>query len=64
MTTRVTAPKLAPSAVATDLVNAILDGTEDVYPGEAADIVAQLVQNPKAVERQFASFLRPASTPS
>jgi NAD(P)-dependent dehydrogenase (short-subunit alcohol dehydrogenase family) len=48
--------KLAPSAVAQSIVEALGAGHEDVYPGEAAEIAQGLQFDPKAVERQFASF--------
>lgn len=51
-------PKLSPSAVADAVVQALLSGTEDVYPGAAAEIAANLKRAPKAVERQFAGTLR------
>jgi NAD(P)-dependent dehydrogenase (short-subunit alcohol dehydrogenase family) len=54
MARRVTAPKLSPQAVANTIVEALLDGVEDVYPGTAADIEQALRKDPKAVERQFA----------
>jgi len=53
MASRVTGPKLTPAQVAADIVGALGDGTEDVYPGPAADIAANLQRDAKAVERQL-----------
>lgn len=53
-------PKLSPEAVAEAIVAALRDGVEDVYPGPAADIAAQLAREPKAVERHFAQLLAPS----
>ena len=57
MAKRVPLPKLPPSAVAAQIVEALELGVEDVYPGEAADIVERIRKEPKAVERQFARML-------
>ena len=57
MAKRVPLPKLAPSAVAAQIVEALESEIEDVYPGEARDIVERLRIEPKAVERQFARML-------
>ena len=54
MASRVTMPKLPPKAVAESILIALLDGVEDVYPGEAAAVAAALQKDGKAVERQFA----------
>ena len=54
MASRITLPKLPPEAVADAILTALRDGVEDVYPGLAADIAAQLQKDGKAVERQFA----------
>jgi len=56
MTQGLDVEKVAPSVVATAIVAALHEGTEDVYPGPAADIAAALLRDPKAVERQFASL--------
>lgn len=68
MASRVTLPKLPPQAVAEAILLALRDGTEDVYPGYAAEVAAQLEKDGKAVERQFAKMvqrerLSPASRP-
>lgn len=55
MAAKVSAPKLSPRALAEAIVEAIRAGTEDVYPGIAAEIAAALQRDPKAIERQFAS---------
>ncbi|WP_394823876.1 SDR family oxidoreductase [Pendulispora albinea] len=59
MAKRVTLPKLSPQAVAESVLTAIREGKEEVYPGAASDIVAQIQRDSKAVERQFASMFRP-----
>ncbi len=44
-------PKIAPSALANAIVNALKQGTEDVYPGDIAqDWLARWRENPKALE--------------
>ncbi|MGE0736692.1 MAG: SDR family NAD(P)-dependent oxidoreductase [Alphaproteobacteria bacterium] len=49
-------PKLAPAAVASAVVKALKDGTEDVYPGDVAqDWLARWRDNPKALEHELAS---------
>lgn len=51
-------PKVAPNMVAKASLQAVIDGIEDIYPGEQATTLAkQLVINPKEVEKQFAAFL-------
>jgi NAD(P)-dependent dehydrogenase (short-subunit alcohol dehydrogenase family) len=50
------APKLTPQEVARSVIDALHTETEDVYPGAAAGIAAELQRDPKAVERQFAGF--------
>lgn len=60
MTVRVNAPKMAATTVASDVVAAILAGTEDVYPGEAADIAAALQREPRAVAKSLAGAFYPA----
>lgn len=51
-------PKVAPHVVAKASLQAVIDGIEDIYPGEQATTLAeQLVINPKEVEKQFAEFL-------
>lgn len=57
MAAAVTAPKLSPQAVADAVVAGLRDGVEDIYPGPAADVAAQLARDPKAVERQFAAMM-------
>jgi NAD(P)-dependent dehydrogenase (short-subunit alcohol dehydrogenase family)/uncharacterized OB-fold protein len=49
-------PKLAPTAVAIAIVNALKAGTEDVYPGDVAqDWLARWRENPKALEIEAAN---------
>jgi NAD(P)-dependent dehydrogenase (short-subunit alcohol dehydrogenase family) len=56
-------PKLAPSAVAQDIVAALRAGTEDVYPGEARQIASLLTQqDPGAVARAVLQRLGQAGT--
>jgi NAD(P)-dependent dehydrogenase (short-subunit alcohol dehydrogenase family)/uncharacterized OB-fold protein len=51
----VPAPKVAPSAIAGAIINALKDGVEDVYVGDIArDIFARWRDNPKALEREGA----------
>jgi NAD(P)-dependent dehydrogenase (short-subunit alcohol dehydrogenase family) len=57
MASRVTLPKLPPQAVAEAILIALRDGIEDVYPGYAAEVAAQLERDGKAVERQFAKMV-------
>ena len=49
-------PKLGPAALAAAIVKALLDGVEDVYPGEIAqDWLARWRANPKVLERELAA---------
>jgi NAD(P)-dependent dehydrogenase (short-subunit alcohol dehydrogenase family) len=57
MAKRVPLPKLGPGALAAEIVRALEDGIEDVYPGQAAAIIAELRSDPKGVERRFAGML-------
>ncbi|RCJ23528.1 short-chain dehydrogenase [Nostoc sp. ATCC 43529] len=51
-------PKVPPQEVVRDTLQAVIDGTEDVYPGEQAkQFNEQLLQDPKAVEKMIATFL-------
>ncbi|MDX1977593.1 MAG: SDR family oxidoreductase [Pseudanabaenaceae cyanobacterium bins.68] len=51
-------PKVEPEEVVRMSLQAVIDGTEDVYPGEQAQqIVAQLQTDPKGVEKYLATFL-------
>ncbi len=51
-------PKVAPAEVARAALQAVLDNQEDVYPGEqASQVSAQLLSDPKGVEKYMASFL-------
>jgi NAD(P)-dependent dehydrogenase (short-subunit alcohol dehydrogenase family) len=49
----ITLPKITPDQVAADAIEALRQGIEDVYPGPAADIAVALLQDPKALEKQF-----------
>lgn len=57
MARRVSLPKLPPSAVAAQIIEALESELEDIYPGEAGHIVERLRAEPKVVERQFAGML-------
>lgn len=51
-------PKVAPEEVVRAALQAVVDEVEEVYPGEQAqDMQAQLLQDPKAVEKWMASVL-------
>jgi NAD(P)-dependent dehydrogenase (short-subunit alcohol dehydrogenase family) len=51
-------PKVAPAEVVRSALQAVIDKLEDVYPGEqAAQVSAQLLADPKGVEKYMASFL-------
>ncbi len=55
MTEGISAPKIQPGEVVRATLDALQTDQDEVYPGEAAtQIAALLLQNPKAVERQFA----------
>ena len=55
MTERINAPKIQPADVVHAALEALQTDAEEVYPGETAtQIAALLLQDPKAVERQFA----------
>jgi NAD(P)-dependent dehydrogenase (short-subunit alcohol dehydrogenase family) len=56
MASRVPFPKLSPAALAASVIEALSTGTEDVYPGEASQVAELLRQDPKAVERRFATL--------
>lgn len=49
-------PKLSPRQVAEDIVAALRNGTEDVYPGVAAEVEKGLRHDPKAVEVELRSL--------
>jgi len=57
MARSVTSPKLPPDAIGASIVEALRGGLEDVYPGPAAAIANSLLEDPKGVERQFATLL-------
>jgi hypothetical protein len=51
-------PKVAPEVVAQAALQAVIDEVEDVYPGEqATEMAAQLLVDPKAVEKWMATML-------
>lgn len=56
MTGGLDVPKDTPGTVAGSVIKALNDGTEDVYPGAAADMADALARDAKAVEQQLAAF--------
>lgn len=51
-------PKVAPEEVVRVALQAVIDEVEDVYPGEQAqEMQAQLLQDPKAIEKWMAGIL-------
>jgi len=64
MAASVKAPKLAPSAVADAMIAALRDGTDDIYPGDAATVAAGLLTNPQAIEQHFATLFATRSATS
>ncbi|MBW4659173.1 MAG: SDR family oxidoreductase [Drouetiella hepatica Uher 2000/2452] len=51
-------PKVAPEVVAQEALQAVIDQVEDVYPGEQAkEMAAQLLKDPKALEKAMAMML-------
>lgn len=51
-------PKVSPEVVAQEALQAVTHGLEDVYPGEQAkEIAAQLLEDPKALEKMMATLL-------
>jgi NADP-dependent 3-hydroxy acid dehydrogenase YdfG len=51
-------PKVAPAEVVREALQAVVDGVEDVYPGEQAkQLATQLLSDPKAVEKALAQML-------
>jgi NAD(P)-dependent dehydrogenase (short-subunit alcohol dehydrogenase family)/uncharacterized OB-fold protein len=52
-------PKIAPSRLAVDIIEALRGGAEDVFPGDIAqDWLARWRDNPKALERELAAMPR------
>jgi NAD(P)-dependent dehydrogenase (short-subunit alcohol dehydrogenase family)/uncharacterized OB-fold protein len=52
-------PKIAPARLASDIVDALRGGAEDVFPGDIAqDWLARWRDNPKALERELAAMPR------
>lgn len=51
-------PKVSPEEVVSDALQALLNGVEEVYPGEQAkQMAAALLQDPKALEKAVAMML-------
>lgn len=51
-------PKVAPAEVVKVTLQAVIDGVEDVYPGEqAAQLSQQILQDPKGIEKYLAGML-------
>ncbi|MGH6821804.1 MAG: SDR family oxidoreductase [Methylocella sp.] len=53
-------PKENPADVVNAALKALEDGVEDIYPGGMAQgVTAELAKDPKAVEKEFATYLPP-----
>jgi NAD(P)-dependent dehydrogenase (short-subunit alcohol dehydrogenase family) len=51
-------PKVSPEVVAQEALQAVIDGIEDVYPGEQAkEMAAQLLKDPKVLEKALSKML-------
>jgi NAD(P)-dependent dehydrogenase (short-subunit alcohol dehydrogenase family) len=51
-------PKVSPDEVAREALRAVLESIEEIYPGEQASyLAAELLNNPKGVEKQLAGLL-------
>jgi NAD(P)-dependent dehydrogenase (short-subunit alcohol dehydrogenase family) len=51
-------PKVSPDVVTQEALQAVIDGVEDVYPGEQAkEMAAQLLKDPKSLEKAMAMML-------
>jgi NAD(P)-dependent dehydrogenase (short-subunit alcohol dehydrogenase family) len=51
-------PKVSPEVVAQEALQAVIDGTEDVYPGEQAkEMATQLLKDPQSLEKAMAMML-------
>lgn len=51
-------PKVSPSEVARVALHAVIDRTEEVYPGEQAkDMATKLLKDPKSIEKWMATML-------
>jgi NAD(P)-dependent dehydrogenase (short-subunit alcohol dehydrogenase family) len=51
-------PKVAPAEVVRAALQGVVDGVEDVYPGEqATTMAAQLMSDPKGLEKSMAVML-------
>jgi short-subunit dehydrogenase len=51
-------PKVSPSEVARAALQAVIDSTEEVYPGEQAkEMAAKLLKDPKSMEKWMATML-------
>jgi len=62
MTRGLSIPKLAPRDVAGAVIDGLLRGLEEIYPGDmAAGVAFGLTLDPKDVEREFAQYLPPAA---
>jgi len=51
-------PKMSPEDVAKAVLKAVIEETEEIYPGDmASEVAGGLEKNAKAVEKEFAKFL-------
>jgi hypothetical protein len=58
MTAGVNVPKIQPAYVAAAIVDGLARRADEIYPGDmAAGVFYGLSGDPKAVEREFASYL-------
>tara|TARA_B100001123_G_C15180563_1_gene975177 strand:- start:458 stop:1183 length:726 start_codon:yes stop_codon:yes gene_type:complete len=58
MTSNMQIPKITPDDVVNAALQAIKDDSEEIYPGNmATDICNALSDDPRSIERQFASYL-------
>lgn len=57
MIAELTLPKASPDQVAAAIVDGLVNGVEDIYPGSMAQQMSQLwLKNPKQLEAQFATM--------
>jgi NAD(P)-dependent dehydrogenase (short-subunit alcohol dehydrogenase family) len=65
MTKEFPPPKVSPEEVVEESLRAVIDGTEEVYPGEMANAMStRLLSDSKAVEKELAGWLPTPSVDS